>query len=587
MKIKSILNKLTFVCCVLLAIAISCKKDYRSQEQPKQQELDKLKQWYQTNLKVVEENPFSKLEPDWSRIYQSDDGGQIVYEVEISNSEKLTIANTYLDRSKLDGLTAQQSIKLLLFETKATGTIRYASYMSHVGQGTVQPNKLHYKNVGDFSGTLYFHHFDGRFANGWKYENGKLTNKLNAISLTEYQQLTKNKEKTVQSYEVCTEHTVDVYFWACIGVETQTSCGWHYRETYYVTMCRMMAGPDDGTGGTGGPGGPGGSGGNGGYLPPIYIDCANVENGQAYWSTQCNMCIGGTTGIEACPPTEEEFEEQIKNKLFALFDDTVDCELLKKWLNVAKFKSDQSILDKLNGVIFQIPGYTDNMVARVQNIDDASSTIVNMDYFSVTINQLPTYNGQQFTAGELLKYIRMNLNGLTNGEKQFHPYNTYGINDVDLWNSTNPKGAIIAIDLPGPENGTVITTYSSSDRWTFTTIYEPMYGEHPVSGNRDFGYIHNPNGSYTFYTKGVDRLTSWYHSSFQEIPEMFGQNGIPFSSADALWKSFQNGIKNFVNGNGGNASINIEQTFRPDWNKVKKVIEGKAPLGSLSKNCAD
>jgi hypothetical protein len=108
-----------------------------------------------------------------------------------------------------------------------------------------------------------------------------------------------------------------------------------------------------------------------------------------------------------------------------------------------------------------------------------------------------------------------------------------------------------------------------------------MYGDHPVSGNRDFGYIANSNGSYTFYTRGVDRLTSWDGASFQDA------TGIPFKAADALWKSFQSGINNFVKNNGGAAAINNPETLRPNWDIVKNVLTGISPLSTLSKDCPD
>lgn len=37
------------------------------------------------------------------------------------------------------------------------------------------------------------------------------------------------------------------------------------------------------------------------------------------------------------------------------------------------------------------------------------------------------------------------------------------------------------------DNGSV-SKYNSTG-WTFTTIHDPKYGDHPVSGNRDFGYV--------------------------------------------------------------------------------------------------
>lgn len=320
-----------------------------------------------------------------------------------------------------------------------------------------------------------------------------------------------------------------------------------------------------------------------GQQPPggkdVYEDCAGEPNGTA--SDSACGCIGGNTGITECPPNEQQLKDQIKNKPFALFGD-IDCETLKKWLAVAKFMPPQIVIDNLDHLtaLATNQGFYILKKANIQKLDDAHSTIVNMDYFPITITQLPIVNGQRLSPGQFLKYIRININSFTGGTKQFNPYNANGLDERDKWASTNPLGAIIGIDLPA-DDGSVITSFSSADRWTFTTIHEPMYGDHPVSGNRDFGYIVNSNGSYTFYTRGVDRLTSWAGTTLQEF------TNIPFNEADALWTTFQNSIDNFVKTNGGNSNISSTEIFRPQWDLVKEVMEGKKPLSTLSKNCPD
>ncbi|KQC01350.1 hypothetical protein [Pedobacter sp. Hv1] len=319
----------------------------------------------------------------------------------------------------------------------------------------------------------------------------------------------------------------------------------------------------------------------------VYVDCFEVVNGEAY-NSDCG-CIGGTTGVEVCVPTEQQIKDALSNKPFALFGD-VNCEILKKWIATAKFTPNQSIISTLNHFASSTPnnnGALQKRIAWIQNIDDAYSTVVNMDYYSVTITQLPIVNGQRLGPGQFLNYIRKNLNSFTDGSN-FSPYNAYGIDDRTRWNSTEPLGSIIAIDMPGPENGSVITSYSSADKWTFTTIHEPKYGDHPVSGNRNFGYTANDNGSYTFYTQGVDRLTSWDVTSMQEIPDFFkAGSGIPFSASDALWTSFQNAITNFVKANNGSASVNNAEIKRPNWDIVKDVMAGRKPYRTLSKDCKD
>ncbi|PWG80637.1 hypothetical protein [Pararcticibacter amylolyticus] len=158
-----------------------------------------------------------------------------------------------------------------------------------------------------------------------------------------------------------------------------------------------------------------------------------------------------------------------------------------------------------------------------------------------------------------------------------------------LWNSQNPLGAVIAIDMAGPDNSSVIVSDYQSDKWTCLTIFDPKYGQHPVSGHRDFGLTANVDGSYTFYTRGVDRLTSWDAAAFQSFAEAISvaDGAAPFSIGDQLWSSFQMMIENFTNSNGGNASIKEMQVLRPNWSNVKAVIEGRASLSTLSKDCPD
>ncbi|MCT3728151.1 hypothetical protein HZP71_11690 [Elizabethkingia anophelis] len=300
---------------------------------------------------------------------------------------------------------------------------------------------------------------------------------------------------------------------------------------------------------------------------------------------------GGGGGGSA--PSESAVKDQIKDQPFALID--VPCDIIKKWLETAKFKPEKEQLDKLKSIVdissssssVTPGGITVQRVASLQRIDDAYSPAVNMDYFPVRINQLPVINGIRSTPEQFLNHIRTNINNFVNNSySEFTPYNNYGVDDRALWNSSNPLGAIIKIDIKGPDNGSVMVTNYKSNKWTFSTIYEPKYKTHPVSGNRDFGFTQNTDGSYTFYTRGVDRLTTIDATTVQNSEFLsYMMGGSPFSQADKLWTSFQEKINKYVTDNEGRSSIEKQEIYRPDWAKVKAVIEGKAPLSSLSKDC--
>lgn len=346
-----------------------------------------------------------------------------------------------------------------------------------------------------------------------------------------------------------------IYSTVCAGEGADQSC---------TTRSTMVC--SDATGG--GSGGGGGNDGGGTTYPP-----------------------GGGTGTppvipEPKKPTEAQIKAQIKDKPFALIPN-IPCDIIKKWIATAKFTVDQSTKDRLIQIENTLkPGNDNSYLTNVQNINNAYSTVVNMDYFPITVNMMPLINGKVATPEQFLEHIRKNINNfIDTNYSSFKPYVYSGVDDTKLWNSANPKNSVISIDVKGPDNASVIASKYSTSGWTFTTIYEPKNGEHPVSGNRDFGYTKNANGSYTFYTRGVDRLTSWDGAAFNATTGIFSDKGVPFAAADALWTSFQKGVSDYVNLNGGNAGAANQEIHRPDWSLVKDVIDGKRPLSSLSTDC--
>lgn len=85
----------------------------------------------------------------------------------------------------------------------------------------------------------------------------------------------------------------------------------------------------------------------------------------------------------------------------------------------------------------------------------------------------------------------------------------------------------------------------------------------------------NNDGSYTFYTKGVDRLTELKGSLLQST------TGIPFNTANDLWSSFQTKFTQFINTHSGAAWAPTPTIIIPDWDKVRDVMNGIAPLNDL------
>ncbi len=299
---------------------------------------------------------------------------------------------------------------------------------------------------------------------------------------------------------------------------------------------------------------------------------------------------GGTgeiVGFEDIPTSTEEIEsylnfkaDQNPNILIEL-----DCEQLKKWQSVATHKPSTSVIHKINQLEKDYPNaaalFTGDF--EIQNIEDANGTTVNMDFFPVKVSRLP----DGMSADDLITEIRTNINNFIDTEEsEFTPFNlsnegkniNYTIKEDELWNSDSPLGSVIHIDIPLPAgDGSVVCSYKNHRKWRFTTISAPYDWEHPVSGTREFGYESNSDGTYTFYTRGVDRVTEWID---KKVAENLIDN--PFEKPDKLWRSFQSGIENFINQNGGSASKDNPVIGRPNWNEVKDVLQGLKHVESLN-----
>jgi hypothetical protein len=195
-----------------------------------------------------------------------------------------------------------------------------------------------------------------------------------------------------------------------------------------------------------------------------------------------------------------------------------------------------------------------NMI--VQTFEDASlASPINLDFYAVSISELPEINGKKLSDKELLKYIRLNISDL-NGNIDFAPYAKA---DKKLWESDNPLGAVISIGIP-MDRGSVVVSLSEENRWIFSTIQSVNDGGHPVSGHRQFG-LTSANDEYLFYIMGADRLSDFLFS--------FTGFEFAFGKADVLWRNLLNGLVKFINDNKGSAKVVSTESNRYGWSVIK------------------
>lgn len=568
---------------LILVILTGCiNDDGFERDESRNTRIIKAKEWFETNkyqtgksVKNARTKEIEKL-PHWEShiIHELEDGRELI-EVYLDQDSKLL-----LKVGENADLNEEAFNTLLLFENDSSGYDIFVSrlYSDNKGQqySFDDINRYNFLSVPeDFSGRKTIFDWNDISLGGWIYKDGKMSKSV--------------KRTKIAPSKIANARVSSMIYYSC-NYEYETwiiESGGEIQdvELYFMMECEIWeqpeSAPDNPFSGGGSPG-PGGDGPN----PPeeeehCYEPHPTVPNLYV-------MC--GYMSIF------ESLNQIVLNKPFALLSD-VPCAVVQAWLGTATFEVKQPELSKLNTIVANhsgsagtgSPGFTNQTIARIQSINNAYSTVVNMDYFPVTVSQLPTVNGQQMTPEAFLHHIRTNINAFVdNYEAIFTPYNHFGVNDEGLWNSSNPTGAVVSIDIWGPDNGSVITSYSSQDQWTFTTIYDPLNWEHPVSGNRDFGYVQNTNGSYTFYTRGVDRLTNGLGTAAQWISSQSGTTTLsPFAHADALWESFQSKISSYVNQNGGSATVVPAQKNRPKWQDLADVIDGVKPLSTLSSDCDD
>jgi hypothetical protein len=198
----------------------------------------------------------------------------------------------------------------------------------------------------------------------------------------------------------------------------------------------------------------------------------------------------------------------------------------------------------------------------VQKIEEASATKTNIDQYSVKITKLPSNT----TAQKLFNDMRQNLNNFFDHDASTVAGYTPADNTKWVAPGTAPLGVIMLFKIPvlGPigEQAAVITSIAEDTRWIFTPVKIGFAcpGEHPVSGNREFGWKASGN-TFEFHTRAVDRTTG--------ICLGMGGEDTTYNGADTLWRSWQAKLVAYVTQNGGQAVANAPVIYRPTWAEVK------------------
>lgn len=234
-----------------------------------------------------------------------------------------------------------------------------------------------------------------------------------------------------------------------------------------------------------------------------------------------------------------------------------NINLVGRWRDLVEFQPPAKLIADLKARSFS-----------VQSVFDGLGDL-NTDLYAVRISKPLLAAGTAMTPEAFLEYVRLHINDFVdNSLSTFNPLEPV---DAPIWLSANPLGAVIKIDIQGPDNAAVLVSEQDSHHWRFTTVQTPfsLTGTHPVSGNRDFGLKVDTDG-WTFYTRGADRATD---------PAAFLASDIlTFPKADQLWRSLQAKMAAYVIANGGAAQIIPPFSVRNPWTAVRTLFNFIRPL---------
>jgi hypothetical protein len=219
---------------------------------------------------------------------------------------------------------------------------------------------------------------------------------------------------------------------------------------------------------------------------------------------------------------------------------------------------------------------------------------INLDYYVVRIDDMPTFDGDVMTKTSLLKHIRTFIGDFMDNSKSganvfLKPYEQQ---DVTQWMSNAPLGTVMHFGIGGanweglpdnPENLSVVAAEIADDHWIFSTIWTPKDLGHPVSGNREFGIrTRSPADTFPpsygcmfdcpvstdtlyFYTRGADRCTTLGDSTL---------SATVFDGGDKCWQGLQDKVQSFISTHGGASEMQrgvSHVSERHDWDAIRQA----------------
>ncbi|MES2060935.1 MAG: hypothetical protein V4456_03390 [Bacteroidota bacterium] len=301
-------NSVVIKRCIILVLALSgiiysCKKELSVSQAPpltqKQQAdvVNEAKTWFQKNEAINKPSVavntaggtrswYDGLNPGWDNtlVYEKDKG--TVIEMPLLNSAVAFLMNT-TDGSKAS-LQTNYTKTTYLIQKDSAGVFKgwfmvLIADTAYVNGDFSKLNKNTYQQRDPaYSGRLMYFDINGKFAGGWRYQNGAITKTLtltNATTTGGGPQINSEKPKAVNTVG-CITKTVTTVTWACVDTAPVSPPKWNASVrtnaecVAYVTV-KSVEECTYGGGGGGGNNIPG-TGGNTNFPSPIEQGCKSL-----------------------------------------------------------------------------------------------------------------------------------------------------------------------------------------------------------------------------------------------------------------------------------------------------------------------
>ena len=309
----------------------------------------------------------------------------------------------------------------------------------------------------------------------------------------------------------------------------------------------------------------------------------------------------------------EELYLAMQNGPNALLENCPDYDL-QTYADLLNLQVPNSIIDQLNSYgICALPTLGPHPPVEVncfglQGIEDGSSTLVNIDYYAVEVQEIPDFDndGTPDTKERLYQEFRKKFTDLVSGETtltttncpspsaifgninaswEFEPYESI---DLNFW-ETRTIGARFFINANAnalnalvADDGAIITIQENNFSFVVTTIYTPLSGSQPFSGKRMWGIRVNENGYHEIFTRAIDRA--------KPIPivDLLGEVITEcddldyFTIADETWKNFQTKAVDFIHQEGGVVEKKVPKVVHLDFEIIYDKLKSDTPVDFIT-----